>query len=239
MSIFPANHPTIPNIKALFDKITSKYDLMNDVMSFGLHRYWKRTLIGLIPQVPNLHLLDLASGTGDIAFGYLKNAHALNPQITLFDLSPHMIQRSKDQAINKNIEGNLMWCEGKAEALPFKDQSFDVCTVSFGLRNFENRDQALQEIYRILKPRGLFLCLEFSQPHSNISSLYELYTSTFIPTAGKILANDEAAYTYLVESIRKFPGVEDLKNMIERKGFNSVSYIPLTKGIAAIHRGWK
>lgn len=234
-----ANLSTFLNIKSLFDSVSEKYDLMNNVMSFGVHHYWKKKLIDLIPQMPNLNLLDLASGTGDIAFAYLKKSQSLNPKITLFDLSSTMIQRSKDRAVNKNLKGNLSWQEGKAEALPFADCSFDVCTVAFGLRNFENREKALDEIYRVLKPKGVFLCLEFSQPELSISSFYEIYTSTFIPKAGKILAGNEAAYEYLVESIRNFPGVEDLKNMIEKKGFNSVSYTPLTKRITAIHRGWK
>ena len=208
-------------------------------MSFGLHHHWKKNFIDLIPQIPGLSLLDLASGTGDIAFGYLKKSHSLDPKITLVDLSPEKIQRSKDEAINKNLKGNLTWQEGRAESLPFGDCTFDVCTVAFGLRNFENKEQALGEIYRVLKPKGVFLCLEFSRPDPSIASLYDLYISMFIPKAGKLLAGNEAAYEYLVESIRKFPGVEELKNMIEEKGFNSVSYTPLTKGITAIHRGWK
>lgn len=239
MASSSANLPSFSSIKDLFNQVSSRYDRMNDIMSFGIHRYWKKTLIDLIPQIPNMSLIDLASGTGDISFGYLKKTESLNPHITLYDISPEMLRYSKDRAINENIKGRLEWVEGKAEALPFEENSFDVCTVAFGFRNFQNREQALSEIYRVLKPKGVFICLEFSQPVKNISSLYDLYLSTFIPKAGKILAGNEEAYRYLVESIRQFPGVDDLKNMIEEKGFNSVSYTRLTSGIVAIHRGWK
>ena len=234
-----ANQAPFSSMKDLFDQVTSQYDIMNDVMSLGIHRYWKKIFINLIPQVPNMSILDIASGTGDIAFGYLKKTQTLKPHIFLYDISTQMLQNSKDRSINKNIKGDLRWVEGKAEALPFKDASFDVCTVAFGLRNFQDRPQALGEIYRVLKPGGVFMCLEFSHPQGNITSLYNLYLSTFIPKAGKILARNEPAYNYLVESIRNFPGVDALKSMIEEKGFNSVSYMTLTKGITAIHRGWK
>lgn len=208
-------------------------------MSAGVHRYWKKVFIDLIPHAPNLQVLDLASGTGDIAFGYLKKSYPLNPSITLFDLSPSMLQKSKDYAINKNIKGDLKWCEGKAESLPFQDNTFDVCTVSFGLRNFDDQDQAISEVYRVLKPGGVFLCLEFSQPDPAIASFYETYISTLIPTLGKVLTGNREAYQYLGDSIQNFMGVEDLKNMLEKKGFKFVSYRALTKKITAIHRGWK
>jgi demethylmenaquinone methyltransferase/2-methoxy-6-polyprenyl-1,4-benzoquinol methylase len=238
MSFFQKNNASL-NIQNLFDTVTSRYDFMNDMMSFGLHRHWKKTFIDLIPQSPCLTLLDVASGTGDIAFGFSRKSQELNPKITLFDLSEKMILHSKDRAINENIKSNLTWKLGKAESLPFPDSSFDVCTVSFGLRNFEDREKSLSEIYRVLKPKGLFLCLEFSQPQGEISTLYDLYLSSVIPKMGKIFSKNEDAYTYLAESIQKFPGAEELKIMIEREGFKSVSYIPLTKGIVAIHRGWK
>lgn len=238
--MFPFKKPfSRPPIKSLFEGISEKYDLMNTVMSVGIHRYWKKVFIDLIPQAPNLQILDLASGTGDIAFGYLKKVSPLNPSLTLFDLSPAMLQRSKDHAINKNIKGDLRWQEGKAESLPFPDNTFDVCTVSFGLRNFDDQDQALAEIYRVLKPGGVFLCMEFSQPDPSIASFYEAYLSTAIPTMGKILAGNKEAYQYLGDSIQNFMGVEELKNMLEKKGFKFVSYTTLTKKIIAIHRGWK
>ncbi|MDC0348900.1 bifunctional demethylmenaquinone methyltransferase/2-methoxy-6-polyprenyl-1,4-benzoquinol methylase UbiE [Alphaproteobacteria bacterium] len=227
------------NIQNLFDAVTSRYDFMNDVMSFGLHRYWKKAFIDLIPQTPKLTLLDIASGTGDIAFGFLKKSQDLNSKVTLFDLSEKMIHYSKDRAINENIKGDLTWELGQAESLPFPDNSFDVCTVSFGLRNFKDRERSLSEIYRVLKPKGTFLCLEFSQPQGEISTLYDLYLSSVIPKMGKVFSKNEGAYTYLAESIQKFPGAEELKFMIEREGFKSASYIRLNKGIVAIHRGWK
>lgn len=228
-----------PNIRSLFESVSGKYDLMNTVMSLGIHQYWKKIFVDLIPQTPDLHLLDLASGTGDIAFRYLEKSRSLNPSITLFDLSPSMIQISKDRAINKNIKGKLKWYEGKAENLPFEDHTFDVCTVSFGLRNFENKERSIEEAYRVLKPGGVFLCLEFSHPESIISSFYDTYLTTVIPKIGRILTGSAPAYDYLGNSIKNFMSVEDLKNMLEQRGFKFVSYLPLTKRIATIHQGWK
>ncbi|MFN7662806.1 MAG: bifunctional demethylmenaquinone methyltransferase/2-methoxy-6-polyprenyl-1,4-benzoquinol methylase UbiE [Alphaproteobacteria bacterium] len=234
-----ANHPSFSSIKDLFDQVAPRYNLMNDVMSIGIQRYWKRVFVNMIPQLPQICVLDLACGTGDIGFGYLKKSFCLNPSITLCDVSPEMLKLSKEKAINQNIKNYFLWKESPAESLDFPDDCFHVCTVAFGLRNFVNRSRALAEIYRILKPGGTFLCLEFSQPEHSISSLYNLYLSTIIPKAGKLVGNNEEAYTYLVKSIQQFPGVEPLKNMIEKEGFKSVTYKTLSKGIVAIHRGWK
>lgn len=234
-----ANQPSFSSIKDLFNQVAPRYNLMNDVMSMGIQRYWKRVFVNMIPQFPQIRILDLACGTGDIGFGYLKKSLSLNPSITLCDMSPEMLKLSKEKAINQNIKNYFLWKESSAESLDFPDDCFHVCTVAFGLRNFVNRSRALAEIYRILKPGGTFLCLEFSQPEHSISSLYNLYLSTIIPKAGKLVGNNEDAYTYLAKSIQQFPGVEPLKNMIEKESFKSVTYKTLSKGIVAIHRGWK
>ncbi|UNM06588.1 MAG: bifunctional demethylmenaquinone methyltransferase/2-methoxy-6-polyprenyl-1,4-benzoquinol methylase UbiE [Holosporaceae bacterium] len=226
-------------IKKIFDHIPGRYDLMNDLMSLGMHRQWKRHFVQQIPQQPNIALLDLAAGTGDIAYAYGKKSHSLSPTITLYDQSPQMLQKAKDRQIDENIIGNFSWVEGSSEKLPFKDNIFDVCTVSFGFRNFSDQEKSLTEIHRVLKPGGQFLCLEFSQPDPDIHHLYRTYLLEFIPRLGKFITENKEAYTYLAESIRDFPDAPTVQSMLQQAQFKSVVYESLTKGIVAIHKGWK
>ncbi len=226
-------------IKNIFDSIPSRYDLMNDLMSLGIHRQWKHYFVQKIPQQPHLTLLDLASGTGDIAYAYSKKAHDLMPTITLYDQSDVMLKKSKDRYIDNNIKGKFDWVQGSSEKLPFANNTFDVCTVAFGLRNFSDQPKSLAEIYRVLKPGGQFLCLEFSQPSPDIHHLYRVYLLEFIPRLGKFITENKEAYTYLAESIRDFPDAPAVQSMLQQAKFKSVVYESLTKGIVAIHKGWK
>ncbi len=226
-------------VRTLFDGVATSYDLMNDLMSLGLHRHWKQEFVNLIPKTPTMTLLDVAGGTGDIVTRFLKGAQNLNPKITVLDLSPEMIQKGQDGMVDANTFYPIEWVEGSAEDIPFEDNSFDVVTISFGLRNVVNRRLALQEMHRILKPGGSFLCLEFSKPSEDIASLYDLYSFCVIPFLGKMVAQNKEAYDYLVDSIRKFPSQEELAEMMREAGFKNVIYSDLSKGVVAIHRGWK
>jgi ubiquinone/menaquinone biosynthesis methyltransferase len=226
-------------VRTLFDGVASSYNLMNDLMSFGLHRRWKEEFVSFIPKTPAMTLLDVAGGTGDVVVRFLKATQNLNPEITILDLSPEMIQKGRDQAVDSNIFYPLKWVEGSAEEIPFEDNSFDVVTISFGLRNVADHRRALKEIFRVLKPGGSFLCLEFSKPSEDIASLYDLYSFSVIPFLGKMVAQNKGAYDYLVESIRQFPPQEELAKMMREIGFKNPVYSNLSKGIVAIHRGWK
>jgi demethylmenaquinone methyltransferase/2-methoxy-6-polyprenyl-1,4-benzoquinol methylase len=226
-------------IKTLFDDVASSYDLMNDLMSLGLHRRWKREFVNLIPKMPNISLLDVAGGTGDVVKKFLKAAQNLNPEITILDLSPEMIRQGQDRLVDENIFYPIAWIEGSAEDIPFEDNSFDICTISFGLRNVVDRKGALKEMHRVLKPGGVFLCLEFSKPEEDMSSLYDFYSFSVIPFLGKMIAQNKEAYEYLVESIRKFPSQEKLTEIMTEVGFKNGGHTNLSKGIVAIHRGWK
>lgn len=230
---------TTDTIKSLFDTVSGSYDLMNDLMSLGLHRQWKQELVNLIPKTPHMNLLDVAGGTGDIVIRFLRAAQNMNPTITVLDVSPQMIQKGQDHMIDENLFYPISWKEGSADALPFETETFDVCTISFGLRNVIDRRRALQEMYRVLKPGGAFLCLEFSKPAPDIKSLYDFYSFSVIPFLGKMVAQNRPAYEYLVESIRQFPAQEELVEMLQEVGFKNVVYSNLSKGIVAIHRGWK
>ncbi len=226
-------------IRTLFNGVAGSYDLLNDLMSLGLHRRWKKEFTSLIPKTPRMSFLDVAGGTGDIVAHFLGTSQDLNPEITILDLSPEMIQKGQDRLVDKNIFYPLTWACGSAESIPFPDHTFDVCTISFGLRNVENKPRALQEMYRVLKPGGTFLCLEFSKPDQTIESLYDLYSFSVIPFLGKMIAQNKGAYEYLIDSIRQFPPQEELVKMMTEVGFKNSVYTNLSKGIVAIHRGWK
>ena len=212
---------------------------MNDLMSLGLHRYWKSHFVRQVCLKPFSEVLDLAAGTGDISFLINEFGKNLSPHITLCDQSAKMLSEAKSKKIDRNIRGNFSFQDGPAESLPFEDNTFDVCTVSFGFRNFSNQTKALEEILRVLKPGGQFLCLEFSQVGAEIYPYYNIYLSEFIPRLGRFITNNEEAYTYLKDSIKNFHDAETLKTMLEKTGFKHVAYEPLTKGIVAIHKGWK
>ncbi len=227
-------------VKRVFNNVASRYDLMNDLMSGGLHRLWKKQFISHIPRNPGTKLLDVAGGTGDITLAYMDTTKDLKTKATVYDINEAMLEEGRIKAFDKNNFKNISWECGPAEKLPFKDNSFDVYTVSFGLRNITEKETALAEGYRVLKPGGTLLCLEFSQVDSHtLQKIYDFYSLKVIPLMGKVVANDGDSYKYLVESIRRFPDQETLKGMIETAGFTNVVYKNLNKGIVAIHQGWK
>ena len=223
----------------VFVNVSSKYDLMNDMMSGGLHRLWKNQMITMLAPRNHSKLLDIAGGTGDIAIRYLRACSHGNAYIC--DVNKSMLEEGKNNAIDHGILDNLFWQCGRAETLPFPDHHFDYCTIAFGIRNVTYIEKALQEAFRILKPGGRFLCLEFSKIQSlpALSRLYDLYSFHIIPKMGKIMTGQSDAYQYLVESIRKFPDQETFADLMKKQGFSNVRYRNMTFGIVALHSGWK
>lgn len=275
-------------VRQVFSSVASKYDVMNDFMSAGLHRLWKDKMVGELKFIAgqNYQIIDVAGGTGDVAFRILEKARRNNVQIEIevADINAEMLAVGKDRAIDKNLlinksswiaakalpscnddikdcgenhkhhhykEGNTRCgnpeskfnlnfncCDG--EKLPYADNVFDYYTIAFGIRNFTNIQNGLSEAFRVLKPGGKFICLEFSQVNNlPLAKIYDFYSFKAIPKIGKIVVNDEASYQYLVESIRKFPNQENFKKMIEKVGFKNVVYTSLNFGVVAIHMGWK
>jgi ubiquinone/menaquinone biosynthesis methyltransferase len=227
-------------VASVFTRVANRYDLMNDLMSGGIHRLWKNELIHMVRPRPGMHLLDMAGGTGDIAFRFLEASKDFSVQVTVCDYNADMLAEGRKRAINQGIIEEIEWITADASAPPFADNSFDAYTISFGLRNVTDIAAALKEAYRILKPGGQFLCLEFSKVTSPIlAKLYESYSFHVIPRLGQIVVNDKESYQYLVESITQFPDQETLREMIEQAGFQSVSYRNMTYGVVAIHAGLK
>jgi len=223
----------------VFESVADNYDLMNDVMSGGVHRLWKDKLIRMIAPTQGLRYLDVAGGTGDIAFR-LHHKTAGQADITVCDINPEMLRVGKNRAIDRGILEGLTWAEGNAEKLPFEDNSFDVYTISFGLRNVTHIDDALKDAWRVLKPGGRFYCLEFSAVKAPVlDKLYDLYSFKFIPRFGSLIAKDRDSYQYLVESIRQFPKQAELKKRLENAGFERTAVRNLSFGVAAIHSGYK
>jgi demethylmenaquinone methyltransferase/2-methoxy-6-polyprenyl-1,4-benzoquinol methylase len=223
----------------VFDSVASSYDVMNDFMSAGLHRLWKDHLIRKIRPRPNMHYLDVAGGTGDIAFRIRAKA-GKNARITLCDLNTEMLMVGRDRSINKGQGNDFEWVTGNAQSLPLPDNSVDVYTIAFGLRNVTLIDDALKEALRVLKPGGRFYCLEFSQvTEPTLRRIYDLYSYKLIPKMGEIVAKDRDSYQYLVESIRKFPTQRELQKRMETAGFSRCRYENLTFGVVAIHEGVK
>jgi len=226
-------------VHGVFDSVATKYDIMNDLMSGGLHRVWKDRLIRMIRPRPNQKFLDVAGGTGDIAFR-LKKRIGPKADITVCDLTAAMLEVGRDRATDKGWIDGFEWITGNAEDLPFPDNHFDVYTIAFGLRNVTHIDKALAEARRILKPGGKFYCLEFSHVETPIlSKAYDLYSYNVIPKVGKAVTNDEESYQYLVESIRKFPTARKLETRMQEAGFTKTSHIKMSAGIVAIHQGLK
>ncbi len=221
----------------VFNRVAGKYDLMNDLMSGGIHRLWKRHLIQMIRTRPGMHLLDVAGGTGDIAFRFLDEANAF---VTVCDINQEMLTVGQSRAKKRDLHHNINWVCGNAETLAFPNNTFDAYTISFGLRNVTNPQAALNEAFRVLKPGSQFLCLEFSKVTVPLlDQIYNKYSFSLIPTLGQIVANDRDAYQYLVESIARFPNQETLQDVVSKAGFTRANYRNLTGGIAAIHEGWK
>lgn len=225
-------------VHGVFDSVAKRYDLMNDLMSGGMHRLWKDRFIRQIRPRNGLKYLDVAGGTGDIAFRIKKAAPEAG--ITLCDLTREMLSVGRDRAIDHGWVDDFEWVTGNAENLPFEDNSFDVYTISFGLRNVTHIDTALAEACRVLKPGGRFYCLEFSHVSEPLlKKIYDAYSFGIIPKIGQAVAKDRDSYQYLVESIRKFPKQKELTERMNRAGFENSRYADLTFGVVAIHSGWK
>ncbi len=225
-------------VRGVFTSVASKYDVMNDVMSGGVHRLWKDAMMDWLAPRAGQRLLDVAGGTGDIAFRFLKRAGA--GHATVLDLTEGMLTEGRKRAEAERLSASLDWLVGDAMALPFADNSFDVYTISFGIRNVTRPEVALTEAFRVLRPGGRLMVLEFSQlPIPALQAAYDAYSFNVIPRMGQMIAGDRDSYQYLVESIRKFPDQETFLAMIRAAGFENAKYRNLTMGVAALHSGWK
>ena len=225
-------------VQGVFNSVASKYDVMNDVMSMGIHRVWKDAMMDWLAPRDGQRLLDVAGGTGDIAFRFLKRAPAASAVV--LDMTESMLIEGRKRAEAEAMSDRLDWIVGDAMALPFEDNSFDVYTISFGIRNVTRIEDALSEAFRVLRPGGRLMVLEFSQlPNPAMQWAYDRYSFNVIPRMGQVIAGDSASYQYLVESIRKFPDQERFATMIRQAGFAQVKYRNLTFGVAALHSGWK
>ena len=221
--------------KEVFDKVASKYDIMNDIMSLGAHRYWKELLIDWLSPEKEMHIIDVAGGTGDVARRFLKRVKGKG-MATVCDPNEFMVEEGKK---NHTFKDKIEWIVASAEDLPFKENTFDAYLVSFGVRNFSNIEKSLGEAYRVLKPGGKFYCLEFSKAENEtISSVYNFYSS-IIPVMGKIIVGDEKPYEYLTKTISNFPSQENFKKIIEGTKFKDVNYRNIFNGIVAIHNATK
>ncbi|XP_054262413.1 2-methoxy-6-polyprenyl-1,4-benzoquinol methylase, mitochondrial-like [Macrosteles quadrilineatus] len=242
----------VKKVYEVFENVADKYDLMNDVMSFCTHRIWKDIFIQRLGPTPGTHLLDVAGGTGDIAFRYLKYLRNIpksnktsisyeKSSVTICDINKAMLNVGKERGDKLGFrDPEIKWIEGDAENLPVDNNVFTAYTIAFGIRNCTHVDKVLDEAYRVLKPGGRFMCLEFSHVNNEaLQWLYDQYSFQIIPVLGQIVAGDWKSYQYLVESIRKFPNQEEFKEMIQASGFSSVSYENLTGGVVSIHSGFK
>jgi demethylmenaquinone methyltransferase/2-methoxy-6-polyprenyl-1,4-benzoquinol methylase len=224
-------------VREVFDSVAGKYDIMNDLMSLGVHRLWKREFIQALDPRPNRSLLDLAGGTGDITFGWLKKGGG--PAI-LSDINAAMLSVGRDRATANGLLSEISFMVTDAEAISLPDSSVDRVSMAFGLRNCTNKDKVIAEARRVLKPGGKFLVLEFSKLQiAGLEKLYDAWSFQALPKIGQVVANDAHSYQYLAESIRMFPDQETLKAMMETAGLERVSYRNLSGGIAAIHQGWR
>lgn len=226
-------------VGAVFDSVAGKYDLMNDLMSFGIHRIWKHFTVQLSAVRSGERVLDLAGGTGDLSAAMSKRVGS-DGLVVLSDINGAMLQRGRDRLADRGVAGNLTYAQINAESLPFADASFDCVTIGFGLRNVTDKAAALAEMNRVLTPGGRALILEFSKPQvPGLSRLYDTYSFNVLPRLGKIVADDEDSYRYLAESIRMHPDQETLRTMMETAGFARCGFYNLTGGIVAVHRGYK
>jgi demethylmenaquinone methyltransferase/2-methoxy-6-polyprenyl-1,4-benzoquinol methylase len=230
-------------VRDVFDSVANRYDLMNDLMSGGIHRLWKSDMIDWLQPRSGQSFVDVAGGTGDIAFRIRERLAAAGQaprRLSVCDLTPAMLQVGRARAIDRGILSGIEWIAGSAEALPYPDMSFDAYTIAFGLRNVTDMERALREARRVLRPGGRFLCLEFSHVFVPLlRQLYELYSFRVLPALGQIVAGDRESYQYLVESIRRFPDQEELSARIAAASLAQVRYRNLTGGIAALHSAWR
>jgi len=223
----------------VFSSVATRYDVMNDVMSLGIHRLWKRFTIEQAGVRAGQQVLDVAGGTGDLAAQFARQVGP-GGSVTVADINAAMLDVGRARMADRGLTGNIEFVQANAECLPFPDNYFDCITIAFGLRNVTHIDAALASMYRILKPGGRLLVLEFSKPVlPALSAVYDAYSFNILPRLGKLIANDEASYRYLVESIRKHPDQETLKGMMEQAGFGRTHYFNLSGGIVALHKGYK
>ncbi|HLI10074.1 MAG TPA: bifunctional demethylmenaquinone methyltransferase/2-methoxy-6-polyprenyl-1,4-benzoquinol methylase UbiE [Alphaproteobacteria bacterium] len=226
-------------VRDVFDRVATRYDLMNDLMSGGVHRLWKGAMIDWLAPRPGQRLLDVAGGTGDIAFRLLARTRG-QAEIVVCDINEAMVRIGRDRGLDRGLVGGIDWVCGDAQAIPLASRSVDAYTIAFGLRNVTDIDHALREARRVLRPGGRFLCLEFSRVTVPLlTALYDRYSFTVIPWIGEIVAGNREAYRYLVESIRQFPAQEALAARIGNAGFGRVSVRNLSGGIAALHSAWR
>ena len=226
-------------VAGVFHAVADKYDIMNDVMSLGIHRLWKRYTIDAAGAKRGNRVLDLAGGTGDLAAKFARIVGE-EGEVILSDINSSMLENGRERLTDLGIGGNVNYVQANAECLPFADNHFDIITIAFGLRNVTNKDAALRSMYRVLKPGGRLLILEFSKPVApGLAPVYDQYSFRILPLMGKLIANDADSYRYLAESIRMHPDQETLKGMMEAAGFERVSYTNMTGGIVALHKGYK
>ncbi|MDZ4867938.1 MAG: bifunctional demethylmenaquinone methyltransferase/2-methoxy-6-polyprenyl-1,4-benzoquinol methylase UbiE [Alphaproteobacteria bacterium] len=226
----------------VFTNVARRYDVMNDLMSMGIHRVWKQAMIDWLSPAPGTQLLDVAGGTGDISFRFLDRlgTKAGDARATVCDINHEMLSVGRERAREQGYAERVAFACGDAERLPYADETFDAYTIAFGIRNVTHIDKALSEAYRVLKPGGRFLCLEFSKvDNALLSTLYDAWSFNVIPAIGQVVTNDRASYQYLVESIRRFPPQKKFADMIEAARFTQVKWRDLSAGIAAMHSGWK
>ncbi len=226
-------------VAGVFHSVAAKYDIMNDVMSFGIHRMWKRFTIESAGARPGMKVLDLAGGTGDLTAKFSRIVGDTG-QVILADINDSMLKVGREKLRDKGIVGNVDYVQANAEALPFPDNHFDIITIAFGLRNVTNKDAAIASMLRVLKPGGKLLVLEFSKPqHEIMRKVYDLYSFKVLPKMGSLITKDADSYEYLAESIRMHPDQDTLKQMMEDAGFEQVNYTNMTDGIVALHKGYK
>ena len=226
-------------VRNVFTSVASRYDVMNDIMSVGIHRLWKEWMLDWLAPRPGQSLIDVAGGTGDIAFEFIKRAKG-SANATILDITESMVSEGKKRANTSKKKLKVNWVCGDAMHLPFLGNSFDVYTISFGIRNVTDIRKALSEAYRVLRPGGRLMILEFSKVDNEILSwLYDKYSFNLIPFLGEMVTNDRYSYQYLIESIRKFPDQEDFLDMIKTEGFKQVRFRNLSFGVAALHSAWK
>ena len=222
-------------VRGVFSSVASRYDLMNDLMSGGQHRLWKDAFVRKVRPRAGEKVLDLAGGTGDVAFRMARRG----AEVTVTDINPDMLEVGIERAKRRGIEG-LVWQEENAESLSFPDRSFEAVTIAFGIRNVTHVDRALAEAHRVLKTGGRFYCLEFSQTRwPGFREAYSRYSRTLVPRIGRLVAGDEDSYRYLIESIERFPDMAAFARMIGKAGFRNVKAEPILGGLVAIHSGWK
>lgn len=226
-------------VRGVFDSVAAQYDVMNDLMSLGIHRIWKRIAIQLANVRRGDKILDLAGGTGDLTIRFEKRVGKTG-EVVLADINSEMLRTGRDRLINKGLVGNIRYAQVNAECLPFEDNTFDCVSIAFGLRNVTNKEAALRSILRVLKPGGRLIILEFSHPTDKLTEkVYDFYSFNLLPKIGGIVAKDEESYRYLAESIRMHPKQDELKGMMETAGFDRCEYFNMTQGIVAVHRGYK